>query len=282
MEKEGDRSDRPENIEQLLHVLCTWPRIGWIWEWRQMSSPEPRQFRERATTNALHGHPDFLQRYPVQEETKTVVLTTDVDWATCREPRRSKTGGALQLGDHLIAAWSRVQPRIAPSSGEAELYAGMRGISGTLGFVHMMREFNTHDWGRIVHRVDASACRAIMLKRGCGGLKHITVKSLWVQEAVRDYSIEIERISYDEMHVHILASPSSAEDLRTYLTELNAFRSLDSEGGRALMLGRCSWIGMGPCWRWECLGYLTGTPLSAGQYWIVCNSLPESQRLSVS
>ena len=35
----------------------------------------------------------------------------------------------------------------------------------------MMREFNTHDWGRIVHRVDASACRAIMLRRG-GGAHH--------------------------------------------------------------------------------------------------------------
>ena len=43
-----------------------------------------------------------------------------------------------------------------------------------------MPEFQTDDWGRIVHRVDASACRAIMLRRGCGGLKHITVKSLWV------------------------------------------------------------------------------------------------------
>ena len=82
--------------------------------------------------------------------------------------------------------WSRVQPRIALISGKAELYAG---ISETLGFVHMMREFKTDDWGRIVHRVDASACRAIMLRRGCGGLKHITVKSLWVQEAVREYSI---------------------------------------------------------------------------------------------
>ena len=80
---------------------------------------------------------------------------------------------------------SRVQPRIALSSGEAELYAGMRGISETL-----MREFKTDDWGRIVHRVDASACRAIMLRRGCGGLKHITVNSLWVQEAAREYSIE--------------------------------------------------------------------------------------------
>ena len=28
----------PRNIEQLLHGLCTWPRIGWIWE---LSSPKP-------------------------------------------------------------------------------------------------------------------------------------------------------------------------------------------------------------------------------------------------
>ena len=70
------------------------------------------------------------------------------------------------LGNHLIAEWSRVQPRIALSSGEAELYVGMRGISETLGFAHMMREFHRQDWGRIVHRLDASACRAIMLRRG--------------------------------------------------------------------------------------------------------------------
>ena len=51
------------------------------------------------------------------------------------------------LGNHLIAAWSRVQPRIALSSGEAELYAGLRGISESLRFVHMMRELHTQDWG---------------------------------------------------------------------------------------------------------------------------------------
>ena len=70
----------------------------------------------------------------------------------------------MQLGDHLIAAWSRVQPRIALSSGEAELYAGMRGVSETLEFFHMMREFKTSDRARIV--------------------------------AVREYSIEIESGSH--------------------------------------------------------------------------------------
>ena len=95
-------------------------------------------------------------------------------------------------------------------------------------FFHMTREFKTSDRGRTIHRVDASACRAIMLRRG-GGLKHITVNSLWVQEAVRDYSIEIDGVPRDEMHARILASPSSAEESRKHLTELNAFRNSISE-----------------------------------------------------
>ena len=177
----------------------------------------------------LHGHPDYIQWYPVQDETNQIVLTTDADWATCKESRRSNSGGPVQLGNHLIAALSRVQPRIALSSGEAELYAGMRGISEALGFVHMMREFKTNDWGRIVHRADASACCAIVLRRGCGGLKHIAVKSLWVQEAVREYAIEIVRSSRNEMHAHILASPCSADELTKHLTKLNGFGIEENE-----------------------------------------------------
>ena len=70
-----------------------------------------------------------------------------------------------------------------------------------------------------------------MLRRGCGGLKHIIVKSWWVQGAVREYAIEIVRISRGEMQAHILASPSSAVDLKKHLTELNGFRISNSEEG---------------------------------------------------
>ena len=242
VEKEGVRSDRPAvsaelatkhraAVAQVVHLAQDRLVLGVAAVELAKTMTIPREGddeRLKRVVRYLHGRPDYMQRYPVQEETNTVVLTTDADWATCRESRRSNSGRTLQLGNHLIAALSRVQPRIALSSGEAELYAGMRGVSETLGFVHMMREFRTHDWGRIVHRVDASACRAVMWRRGCSGLKHITVKSLWVQEAVRDYSIEIERISRDEMHAHLLASPS-AEELGNHLTELIDFRSLESE-----------------------------------------------------
>ena len=100
------------------------------------------------------------------------------------------------MGNHIIASWSRgsITPS-ALSSGEAELCAGKRGISETLGFVHMMREFKTDDWGRIVHRVDASACRAILLRRGCGGFKHTSLSNrCGFKKQFGSYSIEIERM----------------------------------------------------------------------------------------
>ena len=69
---------------------------------------------------------------------------------------------------------------------EEQLRVGQSCMLACGVFRKLIREFKSNGWGRIVHRVGASACRAIMLRRGCGFLQHITVKSLWVQEAVRE------------------------------------------------------------------------------------------------
>ena len=60
-------------------------------------------------------------------------------------------------------------------------------------------------------------------------LKHITVKSWWVQDAVREYLITIENVPRDAMHAHILASPSSAHELTKHVTELKGFRSVEPD-----------------------------------------------------
>ena len=52
---------------------------------------------------------------------------------------------------------------------------------------------------------------------------------MWVQEAVREYAMEIVRISRDEMHANILASPCSADELTKHLTKLNGFRIEENE-----------------------------------------------------
>ena len=105
---------------------------------------------------------------------------------------------------------------------------GMRGISEILGFVRLMREFESKDWGRIVHRVDASGCRAIMLRRGCGGLTHITVNLCGIKKPCVSTPLK-SMVPRDEMLAHVLASPSNAEELRKTLTELNAYRDGEAE-----------------------------------------------------
>ena len=93
-----------------------------------------------------------------------------------------------------------------------------------------MREFKTNDWGRIVHRVDASACRAITLRRGCGGFFNTSLSShCGYKKQFVSTRLKVRDISRDEMHAHIFASPSSAVALRKHLTELNAFRISNAE-----------------------------------------------------
>ena len=168
----------PRNIALLLHGLCTWPRIDWILQWRQLSSPKPWQFREVDDERAryLHDHPDYLQWYPVQEETKTVVLSTDA--ATRRETRRSNSGGTVMLGNHLIAAWSRVQPRIALSSGEAEVVCWHARNFGNSG-VRSMREFQVQRLGS-----DCSSCG-----RKCLSCHHVETWLWWTQTYHRQISV---------------------------------------------------------------------------------------------
>ena len=57
--------------------------------------------RLKRVAQYLHGHPDYTQRYPVQDEKNQIVLTTDAEWATCKESRRSNSGGTVQLESHL-------------------------------------------------------------------------------------------------------------------------------------------------------------------------------------
>ena len=168
VKKEGNRSDRPAvsaelatkhraavaRVVSLAQDRLDLGVVAAVELAKTMAIPrEGDDERLKRVARYLHFHPDYLHWYQFQEDTDTVVLTTDADWATCKESRRSNSGGTLQSGNHLIAAWSRVQPRITLGSGEGELCAGMRGISETLGFVHLMREFVSNDWGS-----DCSSC----------------------------------------------------------------------------------------------------------------------------
>ena len=66
----------------------------------------------------------------------------DADWAGELASRKSTSGGAVQLGDHLLRSWSSTQSTIALSSGESEYYAIVKGGSQTLGLRSMLADLS--------------------------------------------------------------------------------------------------------------------------------------------
>ena len=94
-----------------------------------------------------------------------------------------------------------------------------------MNLVNTKRELFGETWGdgQIHQYTDASANKAIMMRRGAGALKHVEVKYIWIQEAVRRYGVQVHRVPRADMHAHILASPSRSEELMEHMRELLGF-----------------------------------------------------------
>ena len=161
----------------------------------------------------IQGVPTVQILLEWQAPTEQLYLYTDSDWATCKETRKSHSGGVLLLGKHLISHWCRIQPRVALSSGEAELYSSVRGLSNSLGTLHLMRDISSKDWGELSHYVDATACKSILMRKGAGSIKHLETKYLWVQDAIRREKVKVSKVPREDNPSDSLASISSPKVL---------------------------------------------------------------------
>lgn len=74
----------------------------------------------------LKGTPRMFICYKRRDPPEVVTSFGDSDWAGCWVTRKSTSGGALFLGDHIIHHVSNSQSNIALSDAEAELNAGVR------------------------------------------------------------------------------------------------------------------------------------------------------------
>ena len=90
----------------------------------------------------------------------------------------------MRHGDHLLATWSATQAIQALSSGEAEFYALLKGSVEGLGLSAVAEELDLEFAAPRVG-ADASAARGMAARHGLGKVKHLELKHLWVQEAVR-------------------------------------------------------------------------------------------------
>ena len=163
----------------------------------------------------LRLHPKCATEMRWQSDPEIMTLLVDADWAGCHESRKSTSGGCILLGNHLVAHWSKLQGTIALSSGEAELNSAVKGVSEAIGLKELCQE------GGYVLKIrlgtDASVCKSSLLHHGCGTIKHLSTKQLWVQGAVDSYGIQIFKIPREKNGSDLLTHPVSKDTLSRHL-----------------------------------------------------------------
>ena len=131
--------------------------------------------------------------YKWQYPSAALKVFSDADWAGDARSAKSASGGVLLRGGHVIHHWSRTQANIALSSGEAELNAGAKATSEAL---HLKQLGSEVGFSMSVNLLgDSSASKGILLRKGCGKVKHLTVKQLWVQAYVSDGTVQAHQDS---------------------------------------------------------------------------------------
>ena len=96
------------------------------------------------------------------------------------------------IGSHLIKSWSSRQAVISLSSGEAEFYGVVKASGIGFGYQGILEDLG---W-KVDLRVwtDSTATIGICGGAGLGKLRHIDTSALWIQQGVKDASVELRKI----------------------------------------------------------------------------------------
>ena len=151
---------------------------------------------------------------PEADDTRVEVYS-DSDWAGCRRTRKSTSGGVLMVGGGVLKTWSGTQATVALSSGEAEYNAVTRASAEGLGMVALMGDLGWPSQLRVW--IDSSAAKSIASRMGLGKVRHLEVKFLWLQEAVRRKRLELRKVRGDCNPADWLTKPQSFGGKRSAL-----------------------------------------------------------------
>ena len=130
----------------------------------------------------LKGTDTYGVWLPKTGEMDKLVVHSDTDWANCKKTRKSCACGIFVVGGCLIYSYARSLQMICLSSGEAEFNGGVAACSEGI-FLKEVFKFAGVGLDMEVY-LDSSAARGVFQRQGCGRIRHLEVKSLWVQSAM--------------------------------------------------------------------------------------------------
>ena len=195
----------------LLYLSCDMVQCQWMIRHlaQSMSKPTLKAWTElRHLVQYLLGCTEFglMMHYQSDFDGSDFLLKTftDSDWASNKGTRKSVSACCLMMNNCLLSSGSRNQGLIALSSAEAETYAATSGACDALFLSRCLEYFLEVTIG-IKLLIDNSACRYILSRAGCGRVRHLSTRVLWMQQ----------RVERKELMVGPVASTENVSDIGT-------------------------------------------------------------------
>ena len=133
-------------------------------------------------------------KYKTSTEKMWILETySDADWAGNRARRKSTSCGIHCLNGKSLYGSSRTQKVVSLSSCESELHSIVSAMSDAI-FVRRCLEFLLETLVLQVHYTDGSSSRQLVSRQGCGKIRHLSGKLLWVQGKIHEGEVQICQI----------------------------------------------------------------------------------------
>ena len=123
-----------------------------------------------------------------------VEMFADADWASRKDDRRSISACAIFYGGCLLHSSSRTQKIVSLSSAESEMYAAASGTCDSVLIVGILK-WMFDAFFQIHLHLDSAAATGISNRRGVGKVRHLSCRSLWLQERMADGSLVVSPVS---------------------------------------------------------------------------------------
>ena len=174
----ADRIDIQYAVKELCREMSSPTNVSWI--------------KLKKLARYLQAHPRLVMKYKYQDNSGTLQVYSDTDFAGCLRTRRSTSGGCIMRGSHCIKSWSTTQAIVALSSGEAEYYGLTKAACLGIGAISLCKDF--HIVLKLIVYTDSSAAKGIVARRGLGKLRHLDVQVLWLQERVQRKHLQVKKV----------------------------------------------------------------------------------------
>merc|ERR1712218_248472 len=186
---------------------------------RKLSSPSVEdEAALKRVARYLVGRPRTVSIFRYGDRSMSLIVEGDSDHAGCARTRKSTSGGIIRWGAHILKWWSKTQPTIALSSGDAELAALVKSTSEGLGMIAAMEE-----WGikcDLVVKSDAVATIGMVKRQGLGRIRHLAVADLWIQQKSKEGQVHYKKLEGSKNTSDILTKPVEGEVLMRHIGSL--------------------------------------------------------------